>query len=676
VSLSIDGAAAHDLGGAGAREWLEADGLGGWAMGTVAGPRTRRYHGLLCIATRPPIGRVMLVNGLGETFFDGHAARPLDAHYYSGVVHPTGHTALDGFAIEPWPTWTYALDGGQLVREVVVLRGRPGAVVRWRWLPRSHHPGALATLTVRPLCSGRDAHALHHENTTLDPRCQIEQKIGDGCVEVSPYPGAIPGVRLQHDGGFRVAADWYRRFVYPLERERGLDCEEDLFSPGELSFDLLRGPAHLWLAPASEPRIDLASASALLEQEAARRRARVPWARDTTGPAPDPIAARLTAAAEAFVVTAKGRVDRGGTAHATVIAGYPWFTDWGRDTFISARGLGLAFGPRVERDLLLAWEPFVSAGMIPNRFPEGAHGAEGAEYNAVDASLWYALRCARHLIAHAAPLGPDDTDARRRLGSAVQRILEGYLAGTRHGIHVDDDGLVHAADGGLQLTWMDAKVGQWVVTPRAGKPVEVQALWITALEAAARLLGASEPTLGHELAERAAWARSSFVMRFWCEARGYLYDVIDGPARDETLRPNQLYALGLTRPLVDPDRARRALEAVERELLVPVGLRSRARGPGYRGKMVGNPVERDGAYHEGTAWAFLLGIYADACQRVRGRVPPGVLSGLIAHLEGDGLGQIAEVFDGDAPHHPRGCPAQAWSVAEALRVRLGAIAED
>jgi predicted glycogen debranching enzyme len=223
---------------------------------------------------------------------------------------------------------------------------------------------------------------------------------------------------------------------------------------------------------------------------------------------------------------------------------------------------------------------------------------------------------------------------------------------------------------------MDAKVGDWVVTPRAGKPVEVQALWVAALEAASRLFTTDDPTLAAELAERAAWARSSFAARFWCDARGWMYDVLDGPTSDETLRPNQLYALGLVRPMVDPDRARRALEAVERELLVPVGLRTRARGNGYRGKMVGSPWERDGAYHEGTAWPFLLGIYADACQRVRGRVPPAVLSGLLNHLDGPGLGQLAEVFDGDAPHYPRGCPAQAWSVAEALRIKLGAIAED
>ena len=378
----------------------------------------------------------------------------------------------------------------------------------------------------------------------------------------------------------------------------------------------------------------------------------------------DPVVAQLVTAAETFVV-------RGGEGRRTVIAGYPWFTDWGRDTFICARGLALAFGPALERELLLSWEPSLSAGMIPNRFPDAP---SGAEYNAVDASLWYALRSARHLLASTG--AQKDDDGAQRLASAVRRVVEGYLAGTRHGIHVDDDGLVHAADHGQQLTWMDAKVDGWVVTPREGKPVEVQALWIGVLEASARLFRTSDASFSSELAERAAWARSSFAARFWCETRGYLYDVIDGPRRDETLRPNQLYALGLVTPLVDPDRAARALGAVERELFTSVGLRTRARGPGYRGQMVGNPRSRDGAYHEGTVWPFLIGIYADACMRVRRRVPSNLLEGLEGHLHGIGNGSIAEVFDGDAPHNPRGCPAQAWSVLEMLRVRLGAIAED
>jgi predicted glycogen debranching enzyme len=258
----------------------------------------------------------------------------------------------------------------------------------------------------------------------------------------------------------------------------------------------------------------------------------------------------------------------------------------------------------------------------------------------------------------------------------VQKIVDAYLRGTRFGIGVDDDGLLRAAAPGLQLTWMDAKVGDWVVTPRAGKPVEIQALWIAALEAAARLLAPMRPGYAHELTERAAGARSSFAAAFWDDALGYLYDVIDGPRRDSTLRPNQLWALGLCAPLVAPPKAARALDACERELVTRVGLRTRARGPGYLGRYLGDQRARDAAYHQGTVWPYLYGAYADACMRVRGRLPEGLLDGVAAHLEGDGLGTVHEIFDGDSPHEPRGCPAQAWSVTELYRVALGRVGDD
>jgi predicted glycogen debranching enzyme len=311
----------------------------------------------------------------------------------------------------------------------------------------------------------------------------------------------------------------------------------------------------------------------------------------------------------------------------------------------------------------------VRRGLIPCRFADG-NGA--AEYNSVDAPLWYVVAVGRFAEALEASCGRaaqvEDPATMAAVLPAVRAIIDGYLAGTLLGIGVDDDGLVHAAEPGRQLTWMDAKVGDWVVTPRAGKPVEVQALWVAALEATARLFMADDEDYAHELTERAAWARSSFAVTFWCEERGWLYDVVDGRHKDATLRPNQLYALGLTSPMVDAERAERVLAVCERELVTPVGLRSRGRDEGYRGRADGDVRSRDAAYHQGTVWPYLLGIYADACHRVRGRVPGGLLDGLRAYLHGDGLGNIAEIFDGDAPHRRRGCPAQAWSVAEALRV--------
>ncbi|HEY7957002.1 MAG TPA: amylo-alpha-1,6-glucosidase, partial [Polyangia bacterium] len=386
-------------------------------------------------------------------------------------------------------------------------------------------------------------------------------------------------------------------------------------------------------------------------------------------PVLDPVLARLTLAADQFLVArAIPRLDGTSESGSTVIAGYPWFTDWGRDTFIALPGLALATG-RVELagELLAAFAPHLEQGLVPNRFPDGG---EAPEYNAADAPLWYVLAVCRFARA-----GGDPGQV-AALRPSVRQILEGYLGGTRYGIGLDDDGLIHASAPGLQLTWMDAKFRNWVVTPRMGKPVEIQALWVAALEAVARLSAVDDPAWAGELEERAAWARSSFAATFWDESRGWLCDVVDGPRKDPTLRPNQLYALGLCAPLIDHERACRALEACEQALLTPVGLRSRAPGDGYHGRFTGDQRARDAAYHQGTVWPFLLGIYADACLRVRGAVPAGLLDGVRAHLCGDGLGTLCEIFDGDPPHAPRGCVAQAWSVAEALRIARGQLGQD
>ncbi len=634
--LAVPRELATDLAAGSRREWLETNGLGSFAMGTVAGPSTRRYHAILCAATRPPVGRMVFVNRLEETAVVDGGPYDLSTSFYPGAVHPEGYRAILGFRLDPWPTWTLRAGSAIIERSLFMPHGRQLTVVTWR-LVESAGSGR-ARLFVRPLISGRDYHALHHENDVLNR----DVAIAEGLVTMRPYDG-VPAVYLHHNGLFRARPDWYRRFEYPLERERGLDDTEDLFTPGELQLDLVPDVDAVAIF-SLEPPGELLRASELRHEERVRRGALL-------GGCESDVERTLRLAAEKFVVR------RG--EHRTIVAGYPWFTDWGRDTFISLPGLALTTAwPALARELLLAWAPLVRDGLIPNRFPD----AGAPEYTAVDAPLWFVLAVRRFAD------GVDDADARARLLPAVRAIVDGFLDGTRLGIGVDDDGLVHAAAPALALTWMDARIGDWVVTPRQGKPVELQALWVAALEAAAHLFGGDDPDYAHELTDRAAWARSSFAATFWDEEHGWLYDVVDGPRRDATLRPNQLYALGLTRPLVDAARAERVLDVCERELVTPVGLRTRARGDGYHGRFLGDLRARDGAYHEGTVWPFLLGIYADACQRVRGRVPPGLLDGLRAHLFGDGLGQLAEIFDGDPPHHARGCPAQAWSVAEALRI--------
>ena len=635
--LAVAHELASDLAAGTRREWLEGNGLGSFAMGTVAGPSTRRYHAILCAATRPPVGRMVLVNRLEETVVVDGSPYDLSTSFYPGAVHPEGYRAITSFRLDPWPTWTLRAGGALIERSLFMPHGRQMTIVTWR-LVESAGGASRARLFVKPMISGRDYHALHVENDVL----ARDVAIAEGLVTMRPYEG-VPATYLHHNGLFRARPDWYRRFEYPVDRELGLEHLEDLFTPGELQLDLVPGVDAVAIFSVEPPGEELRPHE-LRYEERVRRGALL-------GMCETDFERHLRLAADKFVV----RRDE----HRTIVAGYPWFTDWGRDTFISLPGLALSTGwTQLGRELLLAWAKTVRDGLIPNRFPD----AGAPEYTSVDAPLWFVLATRR--FAERA----DDGEAMLRLLPAVRAIIDGYLDGTRLGIGVDDDGLVHAMAPTLALTWMDARFGDWCVTPRAGKPVEVQALWIAALEAVAHLFARDDADYARELTDRAAWARSSFAATFWCEEQGWLYDVVDGQRRDATLRPNQLYALGLTTPLVDAERAERVLSVCERELVTPIGLRTRARGEGYHGRHAGDQRARDAAYHEGTAWPYLLGIYADACARVRNRVPPGLLDGLRAHLTGDGLGQLAEIFDGDPPHHPRGCPAQAWSVAEALRV--------
>jgi predicted glycogen debranching enzyme len=632
-------------------EWLEADGLGGFASGTVAGPRTRRYHALLLAATTPPTGRFVLVNGC-----DAWVATPAGRfalspqHYTPDVLHPDGDRRLADFTLEPWPRWTYRLeDGTRIEQELFVPHGAPAVVLRWR-LPA---PVPGVTLHVRPFLSGRDYHALHHEN----PAFRFDAAVRGEGVAWHPYPG-VPGTVARSNGEYRHDPLWYRNFLYAEERARGLDDTEDLASPGVFRWDLSRGAA-VWLlavdhaeAARPEPGEGVGElAGRLREAEQARRRG---------------FPSRLHRSADAYLV----RRGRG----QTILAGYPWFTDWGRDTFIALRGLCLATGRLDDaRSVLLDWAGAVSEGMLPNRFPD--HG-EAFEFNSVDGSLWYVIAVHDYLRAasdlHEGVQGP--------LHEAVQAILTGYARGTRHGIRADADGLLAAGEPGVQLTWMDARVGDWVVTPRVGKPVEVQALWLNALWAGGRFDPAWLPLFRRGL--------ESFRSRFWNEAAGCLYDVVDPDHRpgtaDATFRPNQVLAVGgLPLPLLDGGQARRVVDAVEARLLTPLGLRSLAPGAaGYAGRYEGGVRARDGAYHQGTVWPWLLGPFVEAWVRVRGNTPAArrearqrFLGPLLAHLDVAGLGHVAEIADGDPPHTPRGCPFQAWSLGELLRLIHGVLAE-
>jgi predicted glycogen debranching enzyme len=625
-----------------AAEWLEADGLGGFASGTVSGIRTRRYHALLLVASKAPGGRTVLVNGIDAWLETSSRRFALSSQrYLPDTVYPDGRHRLVDFRSEPWPQWTFnAEDGTAVVHEICAIHGVAGVSLRWRL-----RNGGPARLVLRPFLSGRDYHALHHENDSFD----FVPEIAGARLIWRPYVG-VPAISMEANGVYRHEPFWYRNFFYEAERERGLDHVEDLASPGCFEFELGAADAVVTLRAgeitASAPANDRRHVHGHFEGEAARRAL---------------FASPLERAASAYIV------QRG---HGkTVIAGYPWFTEWGRDTFIALRGfMTLAGGLDTGREVLLAWAEQVSAGMLPNRFPDTG---EGPEFNAVDASLWYVIAVHDYLRLAGRASGAE-ARARRILLASVEQILEGYRTGTRFGIRVDEDGLLAAGIPGLQLTWMDAKVGDRPVTPRVGKPVEVEALWLNAL-----LIGSGFSGEWRELYARAA---ASFQARFWNEERGCLFDVIDvdhvAGENDGSFRPNQILAIGgLPFQVLAEPQASRVVKAVENRLLTPLGLRSLAPGEaGYRAHYGGGVRERDSAYHQGTVWPWLIGPFVEAWLRVhddsataRLEADRRFLAPLREHLAVKGLGHVSELADAEPPHGPGGCPFQAWSLGEFLR---------
>lgn len=635
------------------REWLEADGLGGFASGTVAGFRTRRYHALLLNARTPPTGRMALVNGFDAWVETNGTRLELSSQWYTpGVLGGRGAENIDSFESSPWPTWIYRFgDGTRIRQEIFVVHGAPVTCVAWTLLSA----GDPAKLTVRPFLSGRDYHALHHANTAF----HFDGSAEPGRAAWQPYPD-VPGVTALHNGTYSHDPHWYFNFLYPCEQERGLDCVEDLATPGSLSWQLDSGEADFILTTTAYATDSLAQSGATDYVMRMRRREQ-----DRRGR----FSSRLHASADAYIVQ---KSVTSGLSGKTIIAGYPWFTDWGRDTFIALRGLCIATGRLTEaRDILIAWSSTVSEGMVPNRFADV--GAQ-PEFNSVDASLWYVHAVQEYLRAVVRSEGAAAViEDQHILQEAVTKILEGYSKGTRFGIRVDSDGLVAAGESGVQLTWMDAKVGDWVVTPRIGKPVEVQALWLNALAFAIEF----DPRWQHflELGLR------TFRERFWNSSRGCLFDVVDANHRagvnDPSLRPNQVFAVGgLPMALLDGERARQIVASVETHLWTPAGLRSLApQEPGYVAHYEGGVRQRDGGYHQGTVWPWLMGAFVEAWLRTRGNDAAArqqarrrFLDPLLAELSLAGQGHIGEIADGDAPHAPRGCPFQAWSVAEALRL--------
>ena len=641
-----------------AREWLVTNGIGGYASGTVGGPRTRAYHGLLVAALDPPLGRTLLVSHVDETVTHNDRTYDLATHRWGdGTVAPRGVVHLDRFRLDGTvPVWTYALGDALLEKRVWMEEGANTTYVQYR-LRRARAP---VTLRAKAFVTHRDHHAptqagdWQMDVSAVDEGLrsgQSEEGVSGLCVEA--YDGAAPIFLRSADADLTPAHTWYRDYALPVEADRGLPDREDLLHAATVEAPLAPGDT-LTLTFSTEPDASLDGPAAC-----ARRQERDE--RLVTQAGLDDASAdiqHLARAADQFVVDRPTAENPDGQS---IIAGYPWFGDWGRDTMIALPGLTLTTGrPDVAKKILRTYARYVDRGMIPNRFPDQG---DTPEYNTVDATLWY-VEAVRATVE-----ATGDTALLRDLFPTLREIVEWHERGTRYGIQVDpDDGLLRAGEPGVQLTWMDAKVGDWVVTPRIGKPVEVNALWYNALrslESFAEALG--EPT--DAFGDRADRVRTAFG-RFWAPKCGHLKDVINGPNGDKPhLRPNQILAVSLPHSPLSPEKQRAVVETCAARLYTPHGLRSLAPGDSdYVGVYRGGREHRDGAYHQGTVWSWLIGPFVKAHLRVHDdpATARSYLAPLRRHLAGHGVGSISEIFDGDAPFTPRGTPAQAWGVAQLL----------
>jgi predicted glycogen debranching enzyme len=644
-----------DLASAESREWLVTNGIGGYAFGTIPGHPTRSYHGLLVAALQPPLGRTLLLGKLDEAVRYGAQHFDLATNrWVSGEIVPEGFRHIERFHLEGnIPVWTFALADAQLEKRVFMQPGANTTFVMYRLVRAS---GSIE-LSIKALVTYCEEH-----RTTAASSLPMDVAPVDHGLRVTAFDGAIPFYLLSASARVRRARDWYRDFDLALERERGLRDRTDLLLAGEFSATLAPGESVTMVASTSAgPSLNGEAALTARRRETHALLERF-FAGNLVPPAAPAAIQQLVLAADQFI--AARPLD--GTSEArTILAGYPWFGDWGRDTMVALPGLCLTTGrPWLARNILRTFARFVSQGMLPNIIPRAG---EEPQYNTGDAALWY-FEAVREYFDVTSDIG-----LLRELYPVLSKIVDAHVGGTRYNIHVDPaDGLLYAGEPGVQLTWMDAKVGDSVVTPRIGKPVEINALWLNAIITMARF-GRAIGRTGKRYDELAERARTGFA-RFWNPARQFCFDVIDGPAgagdNDAALRPNQIFAVSLPETALTPEQQQAVVDVCARELLTSFGLRSLGPGePGYHGRYAGKPQERDAAYHQGTVWGWLLGPFALAHLRVYDdpEIAASFLEPMLKHVKAAGLGTASEIFDGDPPFAPRGCIAQAWTVGETLR---------
>lgn len=645
MNLIFDQNITHNFEKAVDKEWIETNGLGGWASATLAGALTRRYHGLLVAATQPPVGRMVMLSKLDESLYTAQGKFDLGCNQYANTIFPQGYMHLSRFERGIFPEFTYEAGGVRLKKTMVSVSGENTTLVIYEVLKAEE----AFTMELLPLVAARDYHTLTHANADINGYVHFE----NGIFHQKPY-APLPDLFIYVPGSsFTHAPDWYYHFDYRIEQQRGLDHREDLFNPGKF-YVKLRAGERLGIIISTLPPYGR-HALEMWQQEKNRREKVLNHL-----PHKNELVQTLALAADQFIVSRDENLK-------SVIAGYHWFSDWGRDTMISLPGLCLATGrPEDARRILRAFARYVNQGMLPNRFPDSG---EAPVYNNVDATLWFFVAIHKY---H--EYTRDHDFVQTEMMPVLKEIIDWYGRGTRYNIRVDDDGLVYAGMHGEQLTWMDAKVEGWVVTPRQGKPVEVNALWYNALCIYSRFLklfGEEVHSLYH--LAKADRVRDVFNHVFWNEDKQCLYDFIGDNFKNDAIRPNQLFAISLPFPLVNGERAKSILKITEEKLLTPVGLRSlSADHVEYKATYLGNQWSRDGAYHQGTVWSWLLGPYMDAALRVKGALGRKQIKNLLKnfefHFREAGIGTISEIFDAEPPHAPRGCIAQAWSVGELLRI--------
>jgi predicted glycogen debranching enzyme len=634
-------------------EWLETNGLGGWSGSSLSGCNTRRYHGLLMASIHPPAERLLLVSKLDESIILNGNQYDLATNDYGNIIFPMGYKWLVYFKKDLFPEWIFEIAGLRLRKTITMVDGENTTLIRYEVL----NAKSSFTLQFLPLIAARGYHELQHSYNNIFWKTDFK----NGLFHNQPFDGA-PDIYIFIPGSsFQSVNKWYYNFNYLQEKYRGLDYVEDLFNHGIFQVDLKDGDALDIIISTENPTMK--NADTLFEREKNRKLSLL-------NRLPNELQRTLSLAADQFIV--KREIPRESEAAIvslkTIIAGYHWFTDWGRDTMISIPGLCLQTG-RLEdaKKIISVFSKSVSMGMLPNRFLDNN---EPPEYNNVDGTLWFFNSVYGYLQS------TNDRDfILKEILPVLKDIIHWHFKGTRFNIHVDNDGLLYSGETGQQLTWMDAKVGNWVVTPRMGKPVEIQALWYNALKIfESILLMNGETEASENIHDKAEQAKKSFSEKYWYTDGKYLYDNIDESGKpDSSLRPNQVFALSLPFHLIEGKMAEAVLNIVRSRLYTPAGLRSLSPDdPNYKGNYGGNTLLRDTAYHQGTVWSWLLGPFIEAGMKTLGdqfkAEALAIIQRFTYHLNEGCIGTVSEIFDGDAPHYPRGCVAQAWGVAEILRV--------